>query len=209
LDDSAIDPGIRETLQNAEPIYRRYFWESHDRTNKSWIATTVRDLRTIAPDVVPRLERLYETKWFATPVRVDVVWVGNRQGAYTTVQPPHATISSGDGDQTGWTAVEIVFHELSHELVLPLQDRLAAALGDGARAHGVLWHVVQFYLTGAAVQGALAARGITYEPYLYSSGLFDRAWPQYRKPVEAHWKPYVEGQISLEQAIARTVGALR
>ena len=44
--------------------------------------------------------------------------------------------------------------------------------------------------------------------YLYSEGLFDRAWPQYRKPVEDSWTPYVRGDITREQAIQRTVAAV-
>ena len=55
---------------------------------------------------------------------------------------------------------------------------------SGQRSRDVLWHVIQFYLTGAAVQDVLAARGIAYTPYMYSSGLIDRAWSRYRKPVE-------------------------
>jgi hypothetical protein len=69
----------------------------------------------------------------------------------------------------------------------------------------VLWHIIQFYVTGAAVQQALRARGVNYAPYMYSTGLFDRAWSHYRKPVEANWGPYVEGKIAREGAIAGTV----
>jgi hypothetical protein len=50
----------------------------------------------------------------------------------------------------------------------------------------------------------LAARGIEYRKYLDSEGLFDRAWPQYRKPIEESWAPYVRGEISRAEAIART-----
>jgi hypothetical protein len=72
----------------------------------------------------------------------------------------------------------------------------------------VLWHVVQFYLTGAAVQQALAAKGIKYTIYLDSSGLFDRAWSQYRKPVETNWEPFVQGKVSRDEAISGMVKML-
>ena len=26
--------------------------------------------------------------------------------------------------------------------------------------------------------------GLDYEPYLYKTGLFDRAWPQFKTPIE-------------------------
>jgi hypothetical protein len=120
--------------------------------------------------VIARLEKLYGVAWFTSPVRADVVWVANSQGAYTTIgPPPHAVISIETND---WAAVEIVFHEFSHVLVLPLEQRLARALGDRLR------------------------------------DLFNRAWPQYRKPVETNWEPYVHGTIGLDDAIAGTLKTL-
>lgn len=205
LSGDAVGASLRQVLESAAPVYRRSFWPAHDRANREWIAALEERLRAAGPDVIPRLEKFYGVAWFTGPVRVDVVRVGNRQGAYTTIGPTHVTISSSDPDNAGWSAMEIVFHEASHVLVRPLQKELAIALGDGLREHGVLWHVVQFYVTGAAVQQALRARGIDYAPYMYSTGLFDRAWSRYRKPVEANWGPYVEGKVSREAAVAGTV----
>jgi hypothetical protein len=195
---------------SVRPIYRRYFWPAHDRQNRAWISETTKRLTEVAPDVIPRLERMYGLRWFRETVRVDAVWVGISQGAYTTLKPTHATIATGDASNGGWNAVEIVFHELSHALVLPLQDALnqaLAGLGDGGRRHRVLWHVVQFYLTGTAVQQALAARGIAYTPYL-EQGLFDRAWPQYRPVIAAQWAPYARGTTTRDEAVAGTVRML-
>ena len=208
LSSDAVGTELRAVLDAAAPVYRRHFWPAHDRANRAWISTTTGNARGIAPDVVKRLEQLYGVAWFTSPVRVDVVWVGNRQGAYTTNEPTHVVISTGDPENAAWTAVETVFHEVSHTLVLPIQDKLARALGERSKAHSVLWHVVQFYVTGAVVKEALKKRGVDYVPYMYSTGLVDRAWSQYRKPVEENWAPYVEGKISLDEAIARTVAAV-
>jgi hypothetical protein len=138
-------------------------------------------------------------------VRVDVVWVGR---AYTTNGPTHATVSPTEQVLTDWTSVEIFLHEVSHELILRTEKKLAAALRDRLREHGVLWHVIQFYVTGAAVQQILRACGIDYSPYMYSTGLFDLAWSRYRKRVEEHWAPYARGETTPEEAVARTVAAV-
>ncbi len=205
----AIGAELRAVLESAAPIYRRHFWPAHDRANREWIAATADRLRSVGRDVIARLEKLYGVPWFTTPVRIDIVWVGNRQGAYATDgPPPHVTISSGDAGYAGWSAVESVFHEVSHVLILPIQDALERALGPRARDHRDLWHVVQFYVTGAAVQRVLAGRGIQYEPLLYSRGIFDRAWSRYRAAIETNWKPYVDGSITRDEAIAVTVKAL-
>jgi hypothetical protein len=208
LSAAAVGPELRGVLEAAAPIYRRHFWPAHDRANRAWIDATVQRVRTIAPQTIPRLEQLYGVPWFSSPVRVDVVWVGNRQGAYTSTRPPHVVISSGDSESVGWSAVETVFHEVSHVLVRRIFTAINTALGNRQRDHQQLWHVVQFYLTGTAVQEVLRGRGIEYVPYLYSTGLIDRAWPRYRKPIEDHWRPYVEGKITLDEAIARSIASL-
>jgi hypothetical protein len=209
LASEAVGKELRAVVEAAAPVYRRHFWPIHDRVNRSWIEAASGRLKTVAPDVIKRLEQLYGVPWFTSPTRVDVVWVGNRQGAYTTNQPTHVVISSGDPENTGWTSVETVFHEVSHTLVLPIRERLARALGERIKDHGVLWHVVQFYVTGAVVRDVLKARGVGYVPYMYATGLLDRAWSQYRKPVEHSWKPYVAGKTSLDEAVAATVASVK
>jgi hypothetical protein len=206
LDHPAIVPPLRATLESALPIYRRHFWPEHDRVNRAWIAEIGGRVASLREDVVPRLEILYATKWFTRPERADIVWAGNWAGGYATSGPTHATISSTHPTTQGWEAVETVFHEYSHILIEELSRKLNAALGDGVKQHGVLWHVVQFYLTGEAVRAALARRNITYEPSVVE--LFGRAWPQYRQQVPAVWAPYVEGRVTMDDAIARTVSAL-
>jgi len=200
----AIGPELRAVLERVAPIYRQRFWTAHDRSNREWIEATVGRLRTIENEIVSAQARMYGRPWFDAPVRVDIVWIGR---AYTSLFPTHATVSPAEGPLTGWTSVEMVLHEVSHELILPIQQELAAAFGDRWKQHGVLWHVVQFYITGFALERILAARGIEYRKYLDSEGLFDRAWPQYRKPIEESWAPYVRGEITRAEAIARTAAA--
>ena len=208
LDDAAVPPALRHALRQTLPIYRRHFWPEHDRVNRAWIAVVAERMATLGPDVIPRLETLYGTRWFAMPERADVVWVGNWAGAYTTDGPPHATMSSTHpGMQDPWLAAETVFHGSSHILILDLQKRLDAALGEDLEQHPVLWHAVQFYLTGEVVRAALARRNVAFTPA--SAGLFERAWPQYRQPIAEAWDPYLEGRRTMDEAIAATVAALK
>ena len=113
LDDPAIAPGLRAVLRASLPVYRSRFWPEHDRVNRAWIAVVSERMATLAPEVIPRLETLYGTRWFATPERADVVWVGSWAGAYATDGPPHATMSSTHPSmQDQWLAAETVFHEV-------------------------------------------------------------------------------------------------
>jgi len=205
LGSDAIGSELRAVLERVAPIYRQRFWAEHDRSNREWIQATVDRLRTIEKEIVSAQARMYGRPWFDAPVRVDIVWIGR---AYTSLFPTHATVSPAEGPLTGWTSVEMVLHEVSHELILPIQQELAKAFGDRWKQHGVLWHVVQFYMTGLALERILAARGIEYRKFLDSEGLFDRAWPQYRKPIEESWAPYVRGEITRAEAVARTAAAV-
>ena len=85
---------------------------------------------------------------------------------------------------------------------------MAEALGDRAKEHGGLWHVIQFYQTGTALQRILRTRNIDYSPYMYSTGLFDRAGSHYRKPVEDSGALDVRGEITRARAIERLVAAV-
>jgi hypothetical protein len=176
-------------LEAAAPVYRRHWWPTHDRQNQEWIAQALERVRVLAPAVPDRLATLYGTPWFAEPVRVDVVWVGNRQGAYTTLGPTHITVSASNPGNQGWAAAEILFHEASHALVRPIATAFAEALRAVGKDAPVLWHVALFHLTGEVTREAIEARGEAYEPYLYATGLFDRAWPQYRAAIEREWAP--------------------
>jgi hypothetical protein len=54
----------------------------------------------------------------------------------------------------------------------------------------------------------LAKNGIEYLPYLYATGLFDRAWPAFREPVERHVRPFIDGQVTLDRMTAELAQAL-
>jgi hypothetical protein len=207
LPESVLTPAHRRALIAAEPIYRKYWWTMHDRANRAWIAEAVPRVTEVAPEITRRLAELYRTPWFTSGVRVDVVRSGIAQGAYTSNEPAtHITISSGNSSYSSWASVEMLYHEASHGLI----DQISRRIREEAHGKDVrnLWHVVLFYTAGEVVRQALAARKIDYVPYLYATGLLDRAWPQFRGPVEREWRPYIDGQVTLEKAVTRLIAAI-
>jgi hypothetical protein len=203
-----LDPAHRDALERAAPVYRKYWWPSHDRANRDWIADVAPRTKEIAPEVTARLAALYQTPWFTDPVRVDIVRAGNWQGAYTLNRPTHVTIAAGDTDATGWEGVDVVFHEVSHTLVLRIQQMIEDEARATGKKPGTLWHALQFVMSGEVVREALAARKIEFVSYVYRTGLIDRAWGTFRGPLEREWMPYIHGKISLEEAIKRLVAAI-
>lgn len=211
LPKEGLDPKLRAVLTAAAPVYRKYWWPAHDKANRAWVADPMAKLASISPGVPDRLARLYGVPWFTERVRVDIVRVGLREGAYSAIDPApaHLTIASGSSIMTGWTSVEVLLHESSHALAKPIMAAFEAESKKQGKQTRDLWHVALFFMTGEVVRQALAARGITYQPYLYSTGLLDRAWPQFKTPIETHWRAYVNGTMSRDDAIKAIVAAVK
>ena len=208
---TGLVPEHRRVMNAAAVVYRKYWWAAHDKANRAWAADPLAKVASIAPGVPDRLARLYGIPWFTERVRVDVVRVASREGAYTSIDPApaHITISSANPIVTGWTAAEVLLHESSHALARPLMEAFAAESKAQGKNTRDLWHVALFFMTGEVVRQALAARGVAYEPYLYKTGLFDRAWPQFKAPIEQHWRAYVDGTMPQAEAIKAIVAAVK
>jgi hypothetical protein len=209
LPETGLEPAHREALLAAAAVYRKYWWPAHDAANRAWLVDPMSKVASLTPAVPERLSRLYGVPWFTSGVRVDVVRVGTREGAFASIDPApaHITLSSSAPALREWMAAEILFHESSHALAFPLMDDFAAELRMQRKASWHLWHVALFYLTGEVVRQTLAERGIPYEPYMYKTGLLERAWPEFRAPIETYWKPYVNGEVSRDDAIRHVVRA--
>ena len=204
-------PAHREALSGAAPVYRKHAWPTHDRANREWATELMAKIQSLSPGVPDRIARLYGSPWFTRLVRVDVVRIASQEGAFTTIDPApaHITISSANSTLTGWLAAEVLFHEASHALARPILQ----AFGEEAKLQKKdvrdVWHVALFYMTGEIVRQALAERGVAFEPYIYRTGLFDRAWPRFKTPIETYWKPYLAGEVSRDQAIKNVVTAIK
>ncbi|MGH9141677.1 MAG: hypothetical protein ACRD2I_11135 [Vicinamibacterales bacterium] len=140
---------------------------------------------------------------------MDVVWAGKSQGAYTSINPhPHIVVASADSSYAGWSGTEMLFHESSHALIQYVRQAVDSALHAANKEPRDVWHVVLFYVAGEVTRQQLAKNGIEYRPYLYATGLFDRAWPTLREPIERTVRPFVDGQITLDHMAAELAAAL-
>ena len=209
LSNVQFDEALRAALLKAAPIYRKYWWSDHDGANRAWIERLSKQTPTVAGPIIERLTALYGVPWFTMPVRVDIVRVGQWAGAYTSNNPrPHIVIASGESNNDGWSGTEILFHEASHALFLKVRLAIDSATNAVKKEPRDLWHVVLFYIAGEVTRQELAKKGIEYRPVLYAIGLFDRAWPAFREPVERHVRPFVDRQITLDRMTAELAQAL-
>ena len=145
---------------------------------------------------------------------VDVVSYASPGGANTITGPNHIMMSSINAGYQGFAAFEMVFHESSHTMMGARFGKVAEHLQEASRAYdkrspGNLWHAILFYTSGNVVQALLAAEGYgAYNPYVYERGLFVRAWPEYRAPLEQYWQPYLDGAVDLQTASRDVIDAI-
>jgi hypothetical protein len=197
----------------AAPAYRACRWSAQDVENRHWVAALEPRLTKYEAKIAARLEQLYHKPFGGLPIQVDVVKTVSWSGANSVLLSPaggHLLVSTDYHDES---ALEVVFHESSHVLMVRA-DPVWKALDDAARAASVepfrdLWHVVLFYTTGETVRRVLADGGVaSYEPMLY--GIFARgAWVEYREPVERAWRPYLDEKRSLSEAASDLIEAVK
>jgi hypothetical protein len=215
--DAGLPGNITPVLDSAAPIYRAHWWPEHDRTNRRWIAGVSPLVRNKGLDLAQRLAEIYQTKWPAEKIRVDVTAYANWAGAYTTLDPLRVTISSTDPGNQGPVALEVLFHEASHGIAEPVQ----AAIIRECRQRDKpiprdLWHALIFYTTGEVVRPVMnsasagengGAPPADYTPYAVREGLYRRGWDEYLKLLNRFWQPYLDNRVTFDDAIARMVSA--
>jgi hypothetical protein len=202
-------------LRAAAPAYRACRWTEQDAANRRWVSELAPLLQRHAETVAPRLETLFGVRWRNRPMTVvDVVATAGWAGGDTVPLAglTHTQISSRNPGYQGKAALEMVFHEASHELVSPRNGPIAQLLEAASRETGVpvhrsLWHGVLFVTVGEVVRETLTRAGEgPYTPV--ADAVFRGDWAVLRQPLVDHWLPFVRGEISREEAARRVLKAL-
>ncbi|MCV2362945.1 hypothetical protein LNV23_05695 [Paucibacter sp. DJ1R-11] len=201
-------------LSAAAPAYGRCVWPAHEASNRRWIEQAQALDTRFGAAVQARLERQFTQPFTRLPLRTDLVHMtGTYEGAYSSDEPEHVLMPSGRPDYQGDAALEMLYHEASHVGVMrPLFRSTAAALKATPRPNAqLLWHAMQFYTVGLAVQEVLRQDGEReYTPYAVQGGLYRRTRWQHALPaIEAHWLPWLrQGRPGFSEAVEAVVQAL-
>jgi hypothetical protein len=199
-------------LDAASRAYRACGWADQDATNRRWIAELEPRLERHAEVIRRRLEELEGVRWRKMPIDVDVVGTAGWSGADTIAigtVPTHTMVSSRDPGYQGKNALEMIFHEASHELVTPRNGPIATLLAKvAAEEHlGVdrsLWHALLFITAGEVTREEYEKAGEgPYEPV--ATEVLTRAWKPLFGPLVEHWLPYVRGKQKDREKAARAL----
>jgi hypothetical protein len=197
-----LNPVLTGHLERAGASYDR-IWPADRQRDRDWIAALEPALARHGDALARALADAYGAPWPAQPIRVDVSVHAGPVGAYTVLDPPHITITSGEPEYSGDAALEMIFHEASHALVEPLVKKLDAECArQGVPVPPRLWHALLFYTTGEIVRRQL---GGGYVPYADKNGLWARGMAAYERPIKDSWPQYLDGSIDLKTALMRVV----
>lgn len=215
--DEETAPELREplgpALVKAAPIYRRHLWEADDRANRFWIDYASAIVADAGPELADAHARAYARPW-PESVRVDASAHAVPFGAYTMMGKlagVHATIAARDSGNRCLSALETIVHETSHALVGPRHGPIAEAIRKHAERLGIepprdLWHAILFATSSELTRRALESRGVAdFVPSVHD--LYRRVWPLYEKPVQTFWIGYLDGELTMDEAIGRIVEA--
>ena len=211
-------------LEAVAPIYRAHWWADHDRANRRWVARVAPLVREQGVGLSERLADIYQTKWPKAKIRVEVAAYANTAGAYTTLDPLHVTIASLDSRNQGPEALEVLFHEASHGIAIPVEKAISRECKQRDKPiPRDLWHALIFYTTSEVLRPVMQdaasdqATGDTGAPenskspavpFILQDRLTQRGWEEYHLRLSLYWQPYLDNKVTFDDAIARLVSSL-
>ncbi|MGB7437000.1 MAG: hypothetical protein WBW49_16420 [Candidatus Acidiferrum sp.] len=220
--DAGLPGKVGPILDSVAPIYRTHWWSDQDRTNRRWVIRVAPLVREQGVGLSERLADIYQTHWPKDKIRVDVCAYANAAGAYTTLDPLRVTIASADPRNQGPEALEVLFHEASHGIAAPVETAISRECKQRDKPiPRDLWHALIIYTTGEVLRpvfkdsfsetstGDAAPQPTTPNivPYALQDILSQRGWEQYHLLLVLYWQPYLDGQVTFEDAIAHLVSA--
>lgn len=199
----------KEAVQTFEPYFRKLVWPEIEAGNKKWLAANLPQIIKLETQVIPELERIYQTKLPQGKIRVDLTDYATWSGAYSfNDRFCHVIFSTIHYSNQGDLAPEVVFHEASHFLVDKLSELITKeAKGKDVKASINLWHNMIFYTTGYVLTKELKKTNKTFVPY-YEQMKFTEKFQDFKYSVEAcqkFWNTYCEGQGTMQEAVIQIV----
>ena len=206
LPDGLLDARTIGALNAAAPIYREKLWPARQRDNEAWNASTKALVDRHQSAMAAALARAYGITWPGEQYLVNAVPEIGPNSAVTHQGPAgfaaHIQASTGSPRNVGDAPLELMFHEASH--VPNVGGRITKMIEDecGRQKLSVppdLWHFMIMFTTGVLTSRELADTGSPgYKPYF---DRYDQLPPVVRSAFERDWLPYLDGKVSLEQAL--------
>ena len=194
----AIDPAAASALDRSAPIYRKAWWPRHRDANRRWLQSMQDPLQKYGPRILTYITRAYQEPWMKDGYPVNVSAWSNWAGAYSTNDSLLVVSTLNAGNQ-GLHGFEITFHEAMHQWDDSMFARLrqVAKANNIAKIDGLLTHAMIFYTTGEAMKSVVPS----HVPYAEVAGIWKGRMGAFKPALDAHWKPYLDGRLTLDAAL--------
>lgn len=197
------------------PSYRRLFWPAHLAAARRWVAAyfALPRIQEREDHMARRIAEAFAGSWPEGRTRVDLAPYGSWSGAYTVVFKgrPVCLISSVDPNYQGEAALEMVFHERTHNwdtfgaFDRALREEFERHRRTLPRGFG---HAIHFFTVGELARSEAAQIGIRYTPYAEAQKLYQGGWAKFHQPMVRHWAPVLAGGTERQAAVGALVEAL-
>jgi hypothetical protein len=202
----AVEPAIAGTLQRAAPVFRKAWWPKHQAANSARIADMQKLVDQYGPAMLGDITRAYQEPWPSGGFPIQVSAYCNWAGAYST-RGQVLVFASVDPDLAGGPGLETLFHEAMHQWDDQIFAKLRAAAArvkKAGRIPGNLTHAMIFYTAGDV------ARGVVPGHVTYAEG--HEMWKRgpvapFKAALDQHWKPYLDGTVTLDAALDALITA--
>jgi len=204
LPHEGLHPAIAAILERAAPAYRKAWWPAHRQGNRGWVGPMQDLLARHGHAVFEYILHAYALPWPEDGYGVHLSAYANWAGAYSTTGKL-LVVSTATDKTRGLHGLEIVFHESMHQWDDKMDVLLAElAKPTGKPVPGTLSHALVFYTAGEAVKHAVPQ----HVPYADAFHLWDRGLGPYKAALDAHWKPWLEGKGTRDEALSAVLASL-
>lgn len=193
-----LDPELVALLNRAAPVYRTVWWPRHGRANRERRDELIALAEKHGAPLVKRLTAVLGTEWPAQPRMIDLAAYANWSGAYST-DGGLIVISSTSESNMGLWGLESLLHEAAHQWDEQVQRRLSAvAAKTGKPLPPQLSHAMIFHTCGELMREVFP----DHVPSAEKVGIWNRGMGRFKAPLDRHWRPYLRGTSTFDEAIA-------
>ncbi|CAH9063679.1 hypothetical protein PSECIP111951_03202 [Pseudoalteromonas holothuriae] len=195
-------------------LYKAHIWPTHCKQNMQWQTQLQNKLDVYGDKINQRLSELFLGELISVPEHRVYIHARpfTRQGAFTSARQFVTHMNSYQATNNDWYALELLFHEISHVpfyLNKQLQHNIEQVFSDyGIAQHSRIWHPILFFTVGEVTRQAIAKANPDYQPYANKVNLYKGKW-HYLKELEQHWQPYINGQVSMDEALHNLAKAIK
>jgi hypothetical protein len=201
---AGVAPSLADHLERAAPMYRKAWWDMHERANKNRERQLDALVLMHGQEVLSFITRAYQEAWPSDGYPVQFVAWANWAGAFSTGDR-HLVVSTLDAGSSEASGLETLFHEAMHQWDRAMQRRINAAADRlQKRVPGPVSHAMIFYTAGEAVRRVIPG----HQPAADAFGIWRSNMGRFKPALDAAWKPYLDGKGTLDEALIGVVAAM-